>query len=150
MSEQIRTVIRLTKEHLSEVAELERLCFSEPWSEKSLELLLGEDAVGFVSLQNGRAVAYGGMLWAVDEGQVTNVAVHPDARRCGHARAIVKAFADAARARGAVQISLEVRQSNAAAIALYEQNGYVSVGKRKHFYRNPREDALIMICNLKN
>lgn len=148
MSKQVPAVVRMTKEHLGDVAELERLCFSEPWSEKALALLLSEDAVGFVSLQDGRAVAYGGMLWALDEGQVTNVAVHPDARRCGHARAIVKAFADAARTRGAVQISLEVRQSNAAAIALYEQNGYLPVGKRKHFYRNPREDALIMICNV--
>ena len=148
MSTQTNQAVRLTKEHLGDVAELERLCFSEPWSEKALELLLSDDAIGFVCLQDGRAVAYGGMLWAVDEGQVTNVAVHPDARRHGYARAIVEAFADAARAKGAVQISLEVRQSNAAAIALYEAHGYVEVGKRKNFYRNPREDALIMIRHI--
>lgn len=145
MSAPSLTVVRLSREHLGKVAELERLCFSEPWSEKSLELLLGDAAIGFVCLRDTQVLAYGGMLWAPDEGQITNVAVHPSARRCGCARAILAALTDAARAKSATQISLEVRRSNAAAIALYEQDGYVTVGARKNFYRNPREDALIMI-----
>ena len=144
-----QTIMRIAREHLSEVAALERLCFSEPWSEKSLELLLTDAAIGFVCLRDAHVIAYGGMLWAPDEGQITNIAVHPNARRCGCARAILSALTDAARVNNARQISLEVRESNAAAIALYEQDGYRTVGTRKHFYRNPREDALIMIRNLK-
>jgi len=142
------TLARLSREHLGEVAELERLCFSEPWSEKSLELLLSDAAIGFVCLRDGHVIAYGGMLWAPDEGQITNVAVHPDARRCGCARAILAALTEAARSHDAAQIALEVRESNLAAIALYKQDGYLTVGKRKHFYRDPREDALIMIRNI--
>ncbi|MBR3894771.1 MAG: ribosomal protein S18-alanine N-acetyltransferase [Clostridia bacterium] len=143
-----QTVIRLSREHLAQVSALERLCFSEPWSENALELLLGDAAIGFVCVAGSHVVAYGGMLWAPDEGQITNVAVHPNARRRGCARAILSALTEAARARGALQISLEVRESNAAAIALYERDGYKTVGKRKNFYRNPREDALIMIRNI--
>lgn len=142
------TAVRLTREHLAEVAALERLCFSEPWSETALELLLTETAVGFVCLDGTRVLAYGGMLWAPDEGQITNVAVHPDARRRGCAKAILAAFDTLAREHHAEQIALEVRASNQAAIALYEGNGYKTVGKRKNFYRAPREDALIMIKKL--
>ena len=142
------TAVRLTREHLAEVAALERLCFSEPWSETALELLLTETAVGFVCLDGTRVLAYGGMLWAPDEGQITNVVVHPDARRRGCAKAILAAFDTLAREHHAEQIALEVRASNQAAIALYEGDGYKTVGKRKNFYRAPREDALIMIKKL--
>lgn len=148
MTDRAFTVVRMTREHLSAAAELERLCFHEPWSEKSLELLLGDAAVGFVCLRDGLVIAYGGMLWAPDEGQVTNVAVHPDARRCGCGRKLLAALTEAAQARGAEQISLEVRASNGAAIALYESDGYETVGRRKNFYRNPREDALVMVKKL--
>lgn len=142
------TTVRLTREQLAEVAALERLCFSEPWSETALELLLTETAVGLVCLDGTRVLAYGGMLWAPDEGQITNVAVHPDARRRGCAKAILAAFDTLAREHHAEQIALEVRASNQAAIALYEGDGYKIVGKRKNFYRAPREDALIMIKKL--
>ena len=140
--------IPITSNHLPEIAKLEQLCFSEPWSEKSLALLLGSDAIGFVCIDRERVVAYGGMLWAPDEGQITNVAVHPDARRCGYARAILAAFDAAAREHHAEQISLEVRESNTAAIRLYATDGYEVLGRRKNFYRNPREDALVMIKKL--
>ena len=140
--------IPITSNHLPEIAKLEQLCFSEPWSEKSLALLLGSDAIGFVCIDRERVVAYGGMLWAPDEGQITNVAVHPDARRCGYARAILAAFDTAAREHHAEQISLEVRESNTAAIRLYATDGYEVLGRRKNFYRNPREDALVMIKKL--
>ena len=142
------TAVRLTREHLAEVAALERLCFSEPWSETALELLLTETAVGFVCLDGTRVLAYGGMLWAPDEGQITNVVVHPDARRRGCAKAILAAFDTLAREHHSEQIALEVRASIHAAIALYEGDGYKTVGKRKNFYRAPREDALIMIKKL--
>ena len=142
------TVERIGREHLLAVAEIERLCFSEPWSEKALELLLGELATGFVCISDGRVLAYGGMMIAPDEGQITNVAVHPDARRQGLGKAVVEALIEEAHTRGLEQISLEVRVSNQAAITLYEHTGFGVAGRRKSFYRRPTEDALVMLKKL--
>ena len=147
--EDLPTAIPLRREHLEDVAELERLCFGQPWSAKALELLLTPEATGAVCLWEGRAVAYGGMLLAPGEGQITNVAVHPDFRRRGYAAAVLRALIAEAMAReDCEQISLEVRESNGAAVALYLQNGFLTVGRRRHFYRDPAEDALVMIKSL--
>ena len=142
------SVVRIAEEHLPAVAELERLCFGEPWSERALRLLLGEDAVGYVCMESDRVVAYGGMMIAPFEGQVTNIAVHPEWRRRGLGRAATEALIAEARARELEQISLEVRASNEAAIALYRTLGFYEAGRRKHFYRNPAEDAIVMLCDL--
>ena len=139
------TVCRLQKEHLAAVAEIERLCFSQPWSEKALELLLGESGVGFVCLAEDEVTAYGGMMLDPWEGQITNIATHPDHRRRGYGNAVTDALLKEAAARNAEQVSLEVRASNASAIALYEGLGFAIAGRRKGFYQNPREDALVMI-----
>jgi ribosomal-protein-alanine N-acetyltransferase len=141
-------VIQMTEAHLGAVAELERLCFGEPWSENALRLLLGDAAIGFVCIENDRVAAYGGMLFAPDEGQVTNVAVHPDFRRRGMGARIVEAFVAEAKRRDLEQISLEVRVSNAAAIGLYQGFGFYTAGVRKRFYRNPSEDAAVMLLDL--
>lgn len=138
-------VCRLQKEHLAAVAGLERLCFSQPWSEKSLELLLGESGVGFVCLQGDTVMAYGGMMLDPWEGQIANIATHPEYRRRGCGKSVTEALLKDAEARGAEQVSLEVRASNAGAIALYEELGFETAGVRKGFYQNPREDALVMI-----
>ena len=138
-------ILPITKAHLSDIAELELLCFSEPWSEKSLELLLGDMALGVACVQNGRAVAYGGMLLAPGEGQITNVAVHPSYRRCGYGRAVTEALLQSAQERGLEQVALEVRASNQPAIALYQAFGFEVLGTRKRFYRQPTEDALVMV-----
>lgn len=141
---------RISREHLTDVAALEALCFSEPWSERALELLLTDTAVGFVCLVEGHVVAYGGMLVAADEGQVTNVAVHPDFRRQGLGADIVRALCDYAEEKRLTPISLEVRASNTAAIALYKRFGFAVAGRRKHFYRKPAEDALVMLLDREN
>ena len=136
--------------HLKGVAALEALCFTAPWSEQSLSLLLGEAAFGMVAVKTeaDTPVAYVGMMTVLDEGQITNVATHPDYRRRGLAAAVLMALLAEARARGLATVTLEVRESNAAAIALYEKHGFSVVGKRNHFYQNPREHALVMLCNL--
>lgn len=141
-------IVKIGSEHLSGVAELERLCFSEPWSEKSLELLLRDGAVGFAVLEDGAVVAYGGMTYVLDEGQITNIATHPSARRKGFGARIVGALCDFARESGLREIFLEVRASNEGAIALYSQSGFLRVGERRGFYRAPLEDAIIMKINL--
>ena len=138
----------LTAEHLEQVAELEQLCFADPWSEKALELLLGDGAYGAVYLSNGKVMAYGGILWAPDEGQITNIATHPDARRCGMGAAILEHLIAVARARGCEQLSLEVRVSNTPAISLYERYGFLKMGIRRGFYKHPTEDAFVMCLSL--
>lgn len=139
----------LTEKDLDAVAALESLCFAEPWSASSLRLLLGEAAVGYVCLQNDIILGYGGMLYALDEGQITNIAVHPNARRGGHGRAILTALIADAIQKGLEQIALEVRRSNEAAIALYQGAGFFEAGIRKGFYKHPTEDALVMLKSLK-
>ena len=133
------------KRHVAGAARLERLCFSEPWSEKSLEMLLANGAVGFAVEVNGEVAAYGGMLTVLDEGQITNVAVDPIHRRKGYGRKIVSALLDYAEKNGIVSVSLEVRESNEAAIALYESFGFCRRGLRKNFYRDPTESAIVMV-----
>ena len=139
-------VERLTPDRFLEVAELEELCFSLPWSEKALGLLTADKNVGFVAIDKGtgRVAAYGGMLAVLDEGQITNVATHPEYRRRGLGERIVNALVEYAESEALVSISLEVRESNGAAIALYEKLGFISAGVRKNFYSSPRENGIVM------
>jgi len=141
---------RLTEKTLDGVAELEKLCFSQPWSKSSLELLTKEGiGVGMVCSSDGKICAYGGMIVAVDEGQITNIATHPDYRRRGYGRAVVESLIKYAKNNGLDSISLEVRESNKAAIELYTKLGFRVEGKRKDFYTRPVESALIMIWRSK-
>ena len=138
----------LTAAHLAQVAELEQLCFADPWSEKALELLLGDGAYGAVCLQEGRVMAYGGVLWAPFEGQITNIATHPNARRCGMGAAVLEHLIAVAIERGCEQLSLEARVSNTPAISLYERYGFEKMGLRRGFYKHPTEDAYVMCLSL--
>ena len=137
---------KLSEKTLDGVAELEKMCFSQPWSRSSLELLTKDGiGVGMVCSKDGKVCAYGGMIVAVDEGQITNIATHPDYRRQGYGRAVVEALVKHAKMNGLDSISLEVRESNKAAIELYTKLGFKVEGKRKDFYTKPTENALIMI-----
>ena len=142
--------------HLEGAAALEKLCFSNPWSAKSMELLTNEGiGVGYLLTvpaapgSEPAVTAYGGMLITVDEGQITNIAVHPDYRRKGLGAAIVRSLLRHAKDARLESVSLEVRVSNTAAIKLYEQFGFVEMGRRKGFYQKPTEDALVMVCKIK-
>ena len=145
MKERIVQVRRIVHNDLAAAAELERLCFSEPWSEKALELLLGEMGVGAVCTEDDRVVAYGGMLLAPYEGQITNIATHPDHRRRGYAEAVTSELLRIAFEKQLEQVALEVRVSNGPAIGLYEKKGFYQAGVRKRFYQNPSEDAFVML-----
>ncbi len=141
-----------TPAHLEAAAALETLCFSSPWSAKSLELLTNEGiGVAYLCTEPGgdAITAYGGMLITVDEGQITNIAVHPDHRRKGLGLTIVRALLRHAKDCRLDSVSLEVRASNEAAIALYRQAGFTEAGRRKGFYQRPTEDALVMVCQIK-
>lgn len=137
-------VLPLGREQLAAVAELERLCFADPWSETALSLLLESGNVGFVIPEEGRVIAYGGMTTVLDEGAVTNVATHPQRRGQGLGGRIVDALLSEAKARGLSRVFLEVRLTNAPARRVYERAGFRVIGVRKKFYRHPTEDALMM------
>lgn len=135
-------IMAMQERHLPALAEIERQCFSTPWSEAALREELSRDNSLFLVAEDGETLGYVGCQTVLDEGYITNVAVRPEARRRGVARALLDALR--VRAEGLSFITLEVRASNAAAIALYEGAGYVRVGTRKGFYREPREDAVLM------
>ncbi len=147
-------LITATTADLEGTAALEKLCFHQPWSASSLELLTKEGiGVGYLctlpAAQPPMVTAYGGMLIAVDEGQITNIAVHPDHRGQGLGLAIVEALIKHAKAERLANITLEVRVSNLPAISLYHKVGFTEIGRRKNFYTKPTEDALIMELKLK-
>ena len=141
---------KLSEELLFGASELEKLCFSSPWSESSLSILCRDGGVGYaaVDVESGRVLAYGGMLTVLDEGQITNIATHPDHRRRGLGEAVVRALIEYGEQNGINFISLEVRESNHGAIALYEKLGFVKAGIRKNFYSAPCENGIVMIRNM--
>lgn len=139
-------IVPMTADHLDEVAELERICFSVPWSRKMLAEELDNLLSAFlVALDDGgRVVGYAGVQVILDEGYITNVAVRPECRRQGVAGKLLQVFLDFAVANHLAFLTLEVRASNYDAIALYGSRGFRSAGRRKNYYEHPREDAIIM------
>ena len=130
---------------MAQVAELEKICFADPWSEKSIASELDHTwSLWLVALDDNNVVGYIGSQTAVDETDVMNVAVHPDYRRRGIAERLIGILVAELKDRGSRALMLEVRSSNAPAIALYEKLGFSQVGRRKNYYRNPKEDALIL------
>lgn len=135
----------MTAEDVAQVARLEQLVFSVPWSKNSLEESRKRPEYVFLTARCGEQIAgYIGMYQTLDEGDITNVAVHPAFQKQGIGTALVSALMREAAARGIREITLEVRISNAAAIHLYEKCGFSAEGCRKNFYDRPKEDALIM------
>lgn len=132
--------------HIAAIAAIERACFSEPWSEQALREELQNPAACFLVAEDegGAALGYIGCQTVLDEGYIANVATAPANRRQGVARALVRALAAEAAARGLSFLTLEVRASNAPAIALYRGEGFAPAGARRGFYRDPPEDALLM------
>lgn len=134
----------IKKEHIPQLAEIERLCFSDPWSENALNLLLNENCVSFVVIDEERVVAYGGMMTVLDEGHVLNIATHPDYRKRGFAREIMNSFYNAANQKGLSVMFLEVREHNMAARSLYLSEGWIEIGVLKNHYSHPVENAIVM------
>ena len=131
--------------HVSQVAALEAICFHDPWSEMSVASEL-KNPLSFwlVAMEENRVVGYVGSQTVVGETDMMNVAVHPDFRRKGVAEALIIALVENLKAMESHCLTLEVRASNAPATTLYEKLGFQQVGLRKNYYRNPKEDALIL------
>ena len=136
---------KMNASHVPQIAELEKLCFSDPWSEKSIETELScRLSLWLVAIEGEQVVGYVGSQTVIDESDMMNIAVHPNFRRLGIAEAMIAALTDALREKDSRALTLEVRASNVPAIALYEKLGFSQVGLRKNYYRNPKEDALIL------
>ena len=103
-------ILQVTREHLAQIAGLEKQCFPEPWSENALELFLKPDAVAFAALDGDTVLGYIGMLQAIDEGQILNLAVLPDRRRGGIGKALLSRILAEARDRGLESLSLTATQ----------------------------------------
>lgn len=136
---------QMTDAHVAQIARLEKQCFSDPWSENSVASELNNRlSLWLVALDGATVAGYIGSQSVGDEADMMNVAVHPDYRRRGIARELVMGLVAALGEKGVHSLALEVRASNAPAIALYEQLGFTQVGRRPNYYRNPKEDALIL------
>lgn len=134
----------ITPDDCAELAALDKRCFAVPWSEHSFrEETENRLATYIIARQDGKITGYCGFWRVGDEVQITNIAVLPEYRRQGTAAAMIdEMFGECA---GAEQFVLEVRESNAAAIGLYEKYGFEKAGVRKNFYRSPTENGIVMI-----
>ena len=136
---------KMTLTDVWEVAQLEKEVFSAPWSEKSLEESLRRSEYRFlVAVSEHKIVGYIGMYQVLEEGDITNVAVHPKYQRRGIGSALVLSLLKEAGLNKIQEVTLEVRASNHTAIRLYEKNGFMAEGRRKNYYDKPKEDAVIM------
>lgn len=144
-------IIPMTPAHLPQAAALERACFSHPWTEQALaedldnELLTLLAAVG----EDGTLLGYGEVRTVLDEGTLERIAVAPQFRRHGAAEALLRRFLDDGREKLAF-LTLEVRAGNVPAIGLYEKLGFEVVGRRRNYYREEGEDALLMTVVLRH
>jgi len=138
-------IIRMQEAHVPAVAALEQKCFSAPWDEASVRSeITNELSLWLVAVENDRLLGYVGSQTVLGETDMMNLAVCEDSRRRGIGRALVMALCDALKENGSACLTLEVRASNDPAIAMYTLYGFSQIGRRKNYYRNPREDALIL------
>jgi len=126
---------------------IEKACFSSPWSLNLIKNSLGNANTSFLAArykQNSAIIGFCAYSCVTDECEILNIAVHPEHRRKGAARSLLKAAIDDAVKKGARQFFLEVRESNLSAISLYKSFGFIGIGKRKNYYSSPKENAILM------
>lgn len=143
-------IVTAREEHLDDILRIEKECFSLPWTREQLEKQIDEERYVFLAAEDetGAAVGYIGLMYVLDEGYISNVAVTPLRRREGIADMLLSALYEKAREKKLSFLTLEARLGNAAAQSLYKKHGYTQVGLRKNFYDKPREDAVLMTCFL--
>lgn len=139
------TINPMKEDHVAQVAALERQCFADPWSEGSIASELDNPlSLWLVAEQDGAVCGYVGSQTVLDETDMMNIAVRPDCRRQGIAAALIEELVSRLKEQGSHILRLEVRESNTPAIALYNSMGFTQLGIRKNYYRNPKENALIL------
>ena len=146
------SVVKAGAQHLDALELLENQCFSLPWTRQQLAGCFSDEQHVFLVAEDadsGAVLGYVALSYVLDEGNLDNIAVAPAYRRQGVAAALIETLLRRARELSLACVMLEVRQSNAPAIALYESFGFAPVGKRKGYYEKPREDAVLMTLFLK-
>lgn len=143
-------IVNAELRHIEQLEQIEQACFSMPWTKEQLKGQLPDSCHVFIAAESGEAVlGYVGMMYIIDEGYISNVAVAPEHRRQGIADALIDELMGRAAALNLAFVTLEARQSNSPAIALYKKHGFVPVGVRKNYYELPKEDAVLMTKFLK-
>ena len=143
----INGTIRIAEDRdIDAIAEIDRLCFAMPWSRDAYarELRANKLAFYIVAEEDGEIIGFAGLWGIIEEGHITNVAVHPAYRKKGLGRLLVSRLIEVSETYGIEKYTLEVRPSNEAAIALYTKLGFIAVGRRPRYYEDNGEDALIM------
>lgn len=141
----------LTMERVDEVLEIEKVSFTDPWSREMFrsELEVGGGTYARMAEREGRLVGYLLAVLIEDEAHLGNLAVHPSERRAGVGQKLLDDLLETARASGITRITLEVRRSNENARKFYLRNEFIDVAMRKNYYRNPHEDAIVMLRSLR-
>jgi len=138
-------IVPMERRHVPQIAALEKECFSDPWSERSVASELENPLSLWLVCQEGENVyGYIGSQTVLGETDMMNLAVSPQARRRGIGERLVLELIQRLKGRGSHCLSLEVRVSNSAAIALYHKMGFAQVGKRPNYYSHPKEDGYIL------
>ena len=139
------TITNMRAEHVAQVAELEKLCFSDPWSENSVASELNNPlSLWLVAVEGERLAGYVGSQTVCGETDMMNLAVHPDFRCQGIGSRLVDKLIEELKKKGSQRLSLEVRVSNEPAKRLYDELGFSEIAVRKRYYDHPKEDALIL------
>ena len=137
--------IKMSESHVAQIAELEKLCFHDPWSVNSIASELSNSlSTWLVAVENGVVAGYVGAQSVLDGADMMNIAVHPSYRNRGIATHLIETLITELKLRDVISLCLEVRVSNENAIGLYNKLGFEVIGRRLGYYRNPREDAYIM------
>ena len=143
-------IIDIEEKHVAQIKELEKKCFSVPWTDEQLRAQLPDKMHVFIIAESEeRVLGYVGMMYVLDEGYISNVAVDPEFRRMGIADALITELLNRAGALELSFVTLEVRESNAPARALYKKHSFSDVGMRKNYYSFPTENAILMTTFLK-
>ena len=139
------SIIDASQEHVLQIEELEKLCFSAPWTAEQISHQLKDHQHEFIAAVSGnKLLGYVGMMYILDEGYIANVAVSPESRRLGIGDALIERLMQISDGLGLSFVTLEVRASNTPAIELYSKHGFSPVGRRKNYYDLPKEDAILM------
>lgn len=138
-------IVQMRECHVAQIADLEKLCFNDPWSYNSIASELDNRlSLWLVAEEEGRVLGYVGSQTVLGETDMMNIAIHPDFRKRGIGTALISCLIDTLSNHGSHSLMLEVRASNNPAISVYTKLGFFEVGRRKNYYRNPKEDALIL------
>lgn len=139
-------IVPYTPELLPQLYEIEKASFSDPWSMTSLaDTAARPDSIFFAAMTDGVPCGFGCVLTVAEEGELVDIAVSPAQRNNGIGQRLMTALLDAATQNGCQRMYLEVRQSNVPAQRLYEKNGFLTMGIRKRYYKEPVEDAIVMV-----